>query len=208
MDARLIVFSKPPRPGASKTRLAADLGDERAALLAAAFLADTLSGLAPLGVPIVVATTDPAADHGVPCLRWDQGDGDLGARIERMLARALAESPVAVALGADSPGMPLDRLRGLLAAPGDAAIGPAEDGGFWGLRVARVVPGMLAGIRWSAPSTGEETVRALEQAGFTVGRADPWRDIDTLADLDQFRREVPWCRAPVTHDLLRGILDG
>lgn len=201
----LIVFAKPPVAGVSKTRIGAALGDDVAARLAAAFLSDTLRGLAPLGVRVVVATTDPEADHGVPCERWDQGGGDLGLRIERMLQRGLTEAPFVVAVGADAPGMPLDRLRELMDGS-EVAIGPAEDGGFWGLLARRWVPGALAGVPWSAPNTAFETVRALGRAGLDVSIGPRWWDIDTVEDLRRFR--AARLEAPATHAVLDEVWGG
>ena len=64
---------------------------------------------------------------------WLQGDGELGERLERMFQRALETAPWAMAIGADSPGFPLDaiidaerRLRSI-----DVVFGPADDGGFY-----------------------------------------------------------------------------
>lgn len=205
----IVIFAKPPVPGQVKTRLAAAVGEAHAAALARAFLQDTARAVA--GVRAVVATTDPSADHGVDLPTWDQGCGDLGARIERMLARALEEDGDALAIGADSPGMPPTHLRALVGEltvrptpSAQVALGPAEDGGFWGIRASRVVPGMLSGIRWSAPTTLAETRAALEVRGLAVATGPSWWDIDTVEDLDRFRREIPRERAPATHAVLDG----
>src|SRR5919112_1907209 len=89
-----VIYAKPPRPGLSKTRLAASVGPELAARLAAAFLKDTVSSLAPLpGLELVLSTPEPQTDHGVALPRWDQGGGELGERLERGFLRALAERP-------------------------------------------------------------------------------------------------------------------
>ena len=81
----LCLFAKPPRPGQVKTRLAADLGAQRAAELARAFLEDCWAGLSALdwAEPVLASTgaltglddLDPARQL------WDQGVGDLGARL-------------------------------------------------------------------------------------------------------------------------------
>lgn len=199
------VFAKPPVGGRAKTRLAAVLGQERASALAGAFLADTYAVLARWGgARIVLATTDPTADHGVPADRWDQGGGDLGARLERMLARALAAGPWAIALGADSPGLPsshLDAAREALQAH-EAVIGPTRDGGYWCLGLRRCPPGLLADLPWSRSDTCEATVRRLADRGLSVALAPAWFDVDEPADLAHFRQRVAPEDAPRTWALL------
>ena len=126
----ICVFAKPPRPGRAKTRLASAVGEEGAARLARAFLEDTwdtVSGLPWANAVLASTEADRDAlglDEDTPL--WLQGEGDLGQRMERVLARALRDAPWAMALGADSPGLPpgvLERARDALAAS-DAVLGP------------------------------------------------------------------------------------
>src|SRR4051794_7934189 len=108
------VFAKPPRAGAVKTRLAALLGDDRAAALARAFLLDTWNTATRLpDVDVVLASTEAEAPEwsslGIAGV-WPQGDGTLGDRLERVLRSALASHPFAIAIGTDIPGLPSSRL--------------------------------------------------------------------------------------------------
>ncbi|OGQ12247.1 MAG: hypothetical protein A2138_17155, partial [Deltaproteobacteria bacterium RBG_16_71_12] len=159
-DTTLCIFAKAPRAGAVKTRLAAQIGAARAARLAEAFFWDTLAlaERAP-ALRVVVALSGDA--HLLPGLRdrvevWPQGDGDLGARLQRSLRRALAESPRALAIGTDSPGLPSTLLANARAAlhTHDAVLGQADDGGFYLLGLSRcpkeLLDGLLEGLPWSA----------------------------------------------------------
>lgn len=199
------VFAKPPTSGHAKTRLAAVVGQERASALAAAFLADTWSLLERCDAArLVLATTDPQAEHGVPGERWDQGDGDLGARMERVLRRALIDAPWALAVGADSPGLPVEHLRAAADAleRHDAVLGPSRDGGYWCLGLRRCPEGLLADLPWSRSDTCEATARRLGERGLSVAFAPPWFDLDEPADLEHFREQVPVEAAPRTWALL------
>lgn len=196
------VFAKPPRAGEAKTRLIPALGAEKAAAAAAAFLADTweaVSGL-PWARPVLATTRVPGAEDA-PALGpaaaafagadvWLQGEGDLGARMERILARALERSACALALGADSPGLPVERLEEARAALAthDAVLGPAEDGGYYLLGLRRCPPGLLAGLPWSASNTREATHERLVQWGFSVALLPPWFDVDLPEDLERLAR--------------------
>ena len=158
-----------------KTRLASTLGDDRAAALATAFLRDTweLVNSLPWGRP-VLATTDlawgeHASDLGASEV-WSQGEGDLGARLEHVMRRALATGPAALAVGTDSPGLPVRALEGARAAveAGAAVLGPAEDGGYYLLGLPRCPAGLLADLPWSVPETRVRTEERLRASGFRI----------------------------------------
>ena len=187
------IFAKPPTPGRVKTRLAPALGEQGAAELARAFLVDTCATARALPwATSIIATTGAfderlAAELALP--EWSQGDGDLGARLERILRRGLAEQPIALAIGADSPGLPprlLDEARDALATA-DAAIGPTADGGFYVLALRRCPEGLLADLPWSRSDTFARTLERLRDRGLTVRVLAPWFDVDRPDDLARLR---------------------
>lgn len=189
----LCIFVKAPQPGAVKTRLAATIGEEAAARLASAFFWDTLALADQLAqVRVVVAL---AGDEALfPMLRdrveiWSQGEGDLGARMERNLRRALADSAHALVIGTDSPGLPLTRLDQAVTAldSHDAVLGPAEDGGFYLLGTQQCPPGLLADLPWSAENTRSKTLTRLEELRLSVKLLEPWFDVDREQDLERLR---------------------
>jgi len=182
----VLVFGKPPVAGRAKTRLGATLGHDAAAEVARALLSDTFQRVRDLGARVALATTDPRADHGVqPDATWDQGGGDLGQRVERMVGRALDDGGWALALGADAPHVPAAALHEAVVAmrDHDAALGPSDDGGFWGLALRRCPAGLLEGLPWSQPHTGRATRERLVARGLSVHDLPPWWDVDDEADL-------------------------
>ncbi len=191
----ICVFAKPPEPGIAKTRLAAVAGAKGAAALAEAFLQDIWATVQyiPWARP-VIASTAPLSSSvlGISPEVWLQGEGDLGARVERILRRALSESEFGVALGADSPGLPLRLLEQARDAmrEADAAIGPCEDGGFYLLALRQCPAGLLDGITWSAASTFQQVVSRLRDAGLRVSVLDPWFDVDRPEDLPKLREKL------------------
>lgn len=93
--------------------------------------------------------------------------------------------PGAIALGADTPGLPgelLDRACAALTSA-DAAIGPTEDGGFYLLALRRCPEGLLSKLPWSHPDTFTATLARLHECGMNTVVLDPWFDIDRPADL-------------------------
>lgn len=188
----ICVFAKPPEAGIAKTRLIPLVGKDGAAALADAFLADTWASVCALPwARAIIASTGPLAlsvNQPAPEV-WLQGEGDLGARLERILTRALEHSSLALALGADSPGLPLSFLEHarLALEETDAVIGPCDDGGFYLLGLRRCPPGLLAGISWSQSNTFAQTLAKLEAAGLRVIVLEPWFDVDRPRDLARLR---------------------
>jgi rSAM/selenodomain-associated transferase 2/rSAM/selenodomain-associated transferase 1 len=212
----LCVFAKPPRPGNVKTRLAAGVGHSMAARLAGAFLQDTwalVSGLS-WARPVLATSEGAAADFDLPggCTLWPQGDGDLGQRLERILRRALSEADLALAIGADTPGLParllMEATRAL--AEADAVLGPCEDGGFYLLGLKRCPRGLLSDLGWSKPTTFADTQARLRERGLVVRVLEPWFDVDTPEDLDRLRSSIICgvLHAPATACLLAASRPG
>lgn len=193
MSTVVCVFAKPPLPGRVKTRLAAAIGEQRAADLARAFVRDTWATLQAIPwARAVLATTDPGTAQalGLDAEEWLQGGGDLGERVERVLARAIDENgPPAIGIGADTPGLPqrlLERARRALA-HADAVLGPARDGGFYMIGLRRCPPGLLGGLPWSRANTFARSLARLRQRGLKTRVLPRWFDVDTLSDLDLLR---------------------
>lgn len=187
------VFAKEPRAGSVKTRLAATIGFTAAAELARAFFDDTWSMLEGLSwaEPILATTEERWALDRVPQDRiWLQGEGTLGARLSRVLRRALGRGRPAIAVGIDSPGLPREHLELALAALSEheAAIGPTRDGGFYLLGVRRCPPTLLDGLPWSSVETYERTCERLAAFDLPAQKLPVWFDVDEPPDLRRLER--------------------
>ena len=211
------ILVKSPVAGEVKTRLTPALGQVGAAVLAKAFFDDTLAMAHGLGwARVVVAVAgDPAALELPPDVEvWPQGQGDLGARMERALTRELLGGGRALLIGTDSPGLPphlLEEGRAALATH-DAVLGPTDDGGFYLIGLRRCGPGLLSGIPWSRSDTLHHTELRLRQAGHVVALSSRWFDVDEPADLARLAVRIASgeLRAPATARALAslGILVG
>jgi rSAM/selenodomain-associated transferase 1 len=186
----ICVLAKVPSPGHVKTRLARTRGDAAAAALAEAFLEDTVSSLRELDVSVILAFDGDPPERwaGASVRTWNQGAGTLGDRVERVLARALDSHRWAIALGADSPGLPASHIARAMAAltregGPPAVIGPCIDGGYYLLGLRTVRPGALDTVRWSTPHALEDTQSALERVGQRAEQLESWFDVDEEADL-------------------------
>ena len=202
----ITMLTRAPVEGQVKTRLAADIGDERAVLVHAAMTLDLLEALAAGHVgPLVLALAgDPAARAAftadardvVPGLRVEeQAEGDLGERMAAALGARLAEGArSSLVVGSDCPEVLqcLPAVLAALAAGREAVLTPASDGGFVLLAVSRPLPpGCLLGLPWGTPRALEATVAALRDAGIDAALAGgPLDDIDDAAALDRLRRRL------------------
>ncbi|MBQ0987438.1 DUF2064 domain-containing protein [Streptomyces sp. F63] len=181
----LHVIAKEPVPGRVKTRLTPDYTPYEAARLAAAALRDTLETVlaAPARRRVLVLDGRPGPwlPPGVEVV--PQCAGGLDERLAA--AFAVCDGP-ALLLGMDTPQVTTGLLAPALA-PGawercDAWFGPAEDGGFWALGLARPEPDLLRGVPMSTPRTGAVQRRRLTDAGLRVRDLPALRDVDTPAD--------------------------
>ncbi len=190
MRGTVFVFVKAPRAGAVKTRLGAEIGMGRAAALFRIMTARTIAQAQKGPWRTVLAVDPPAAVSGWNALwlrrlaRMAQGSGDLGARIARAF-NSVSRGP-AVIIGADAPGLRARHLREAFRALGraDAVFGPAEDGGYWliGLARRRAAPRLFDGVRWSTKHALDDTIKSLPPT-FNIARLETLRDIDAAADL-------------------------
>jgi rSAM/selenodomain-associated transferase 1 len=178
----LIVLAKAPVPGLAKTRLAPALGLDGAAVLAERLQSHTLAQALALPGAACELCVSPSTDHpaftravAVAAGRLQltlQGDGDLGARMHRALARALRVHDQAALAAAASA---LDTH--------DAVFVPALDGGYALVGLARPAPGLFDGMAWSTPQVLAESLRRAARLGLRVATLAPVADIDEAADL-------------------------
>jgi hypothetical protein len=174
------MFARFPTPGRAKTRLIPALGEVAAAALHRQLVERTLRAVRASGLAFELRATgaDAAAfqDWLGPVPMVDQGEGDLGER----LARAGPPYPT-LFIGSDAPDLSPAHLRDAADAlrRATAAIGPAEDGGYWLLGLARDVPGVFDDVDWGTGAVFAQTLARLRAGG-----AEP-AILPTLADLDR-----------------------
>ena len=213
-EAIVCIFAKPPEPGSAKTRLIPELGAERAAELAEAFLQDTVAMVRtlPWAECIIAETAAFVRSYFKPEEVWLQSEGDLGERLEKVLRLALKRRPIVLALGADSPGVPAAYLESarLALTTADAVLGPSIDGGFYLIGLKDCPVGVLDGIQWSHSTTLAATKARLDQFGMKTVLINPWYDVDGHDDLERLRRQLANdpSMAPRTAEVLQRMSEG
>lgn len=186
------VFTRAPRLGTVKRRLASAIGDRAALRFHRATLHHLVRALARDRRWRTVLAVTPDGGH-IPGLRGiarvGQGHGDLGARMARVLN--LTRRGRAVIVGSDIPDAGAADLRAAFRALGraDAVFGPAMDGGYWlvGFGPRRMAQ-PFAGVRWSTAHALDDTLARLRHR--RVARLRRLRDVDTVEDWREVREGV------------------
>lgn len=197
---RILIFAKAPVAGACKTRLAAAIGDGRAADVYRRLLANSVatavdSRLAPVSLYCAPDSSHPFF-HALR-RRWRirlhrQAGGDLGRRMHRAFVTALRDADYAVIIGADSPVLTAEHLDDALAVlhdGEDAVFAPTRDGGYALVGLRRPHYRLFQGVAWSRPTVMRQTRRRLARLGLDWSRLPTLWDIDERADYLQARRQ-------------------
>jgi len=198
----LAIFAKAPIPGQVKTRLCPPLTPDEAATLHGSFVLDILErtkiAASTLKLPLDrYLACAPSATHvffkimeerqGVKLL--DQAGGDLGSRMNQAFSTLFAQGYRQVLLiGTDVPTLPLDYFKEALTSleTHDVVLGPAFDGGYYLIGLKRTAPELFADMPWSTDQVLRLTQEKAAGIGLKASLIRPWRDVDTLADLEAF----------------------
>jgi uncharacterized protein len=225
--AILAILTRAPSSG-GKSRLFEALGILPDPELLRCLLLDTLDGATLPALRRVIAVTPGSACDEVRAIVSDaigpstssptlhvtspdvmpQIDGDLGARMQAVMATLFREEAQAVALiGSDLPHIvpgTIAETFDVLARDRDALVlGPASDGGYY-LIASRRMPDVFTGIEWGSDRVFASTIEAATIAGFRVHQLPVLTDVDTL---DGLRAAVASGRAPRTASWARVNLD-
>jgi hypothetical protein len=185
------LFAKEPRPGRVKTRLAASVSPEWAALVADAFLRDIMDRvLLVKAAKVLCYAPCESRSFFASCVTphftlTAQSEGDLGSRMAAFFGDQFqAGAGPVVVVGSDSPTLPVAFIEEAFAALGnvDVVLGPATDGGYYLVGCARHVPRIFDGIPWGTSAVLAATVRQTAANGYRLVLLPPWYDVDTLDD--------------------------
>lgn len=188
-DSCLVLFARAPVVGRVKTRLIPALGAEGACALHQRLLARVLALLqqAPCAVELWV---DGQPDHPAFAafagpLHLQMG-ADLGERLAGAAADVLQRFRQVLFIGADCPFLDEGYLRDALTAlqaGSELVIGPASDGGYVLLGLARHEPALFRHIDWGGPEVLHQTLAQAASCGLEPVLLPTLPDIDRPADL-------------------------
>ena len=194
----IIIFTRYPVAGRTKTRLIPLLGSDGAADLQRRMTENALGQVAqlcrrrPVSVQVWHEGGNPAlmkAWLGPGPAYRPQGPGDLGQKMDRAFRAAFSEGrPRVVLLGTDCPALvatimakALDLLKQV-----DVVLGPAADGGYYLIGLRRPASRLFGDIPWGTELVLARTVARAESLGLATAFLEELNDVDRPADLADF----------------------
>jgi hypothetical protein len=192
----VLLFVKALVKGQVKSRLAHDLDEDLVLRLYESMALDTVDMLKAGGFSFRICFSPPDAFESVrDWLGQDHsympqiGDA-LGERMEQAFGRVFTEGAgKAVLIGSDIPSLQAEIIREAFASleTHDAAVGPANDGGYYliGFRRHGFLPGIFHDMPWSTPAVFGETMERFKVARLSVHVLPECIDADTREDLQE-----------------------
>ena len=202
---RIILFTRYPEPGTTKTRMIPKLGAEGAAELQRQMTRHIVSRVAQFAglysTPLEVRFDGGnknlmEAWLGIGLDYSPQGKGDIGLRMGRALADGFGSGydPVVI-IGSDIPAITADivekAFEGLKVH--DLVLGPAVDGGYYliGMHKTAFIEANLRlfnGIRWGTDKVLSRTLAVAKELRLKYILLDTLDDVDRPQDLEVWQR--------------------
>ena len=211
---RLIVFTRFPEPGKSKTRLIPALGPEGAADLQRQMCEHTLSWVRRwkerFSGSLQIHFTGSSKESFQKWLGPDfsyrpQSKGDLGARMGEAFRQSFQEGMEKVVIvGTDCPGLSEDLAEQAFARldQNEVALGPAKDGGYYLIGLRRPAEELFRGVPWGTGGVLAKTREIARSLDLRVFLLEWLEDIDRPEDLPV------WAKVSATSSLLKGMGKG
>ena len=195
MNEHLIVFTRYPEPGRTKTRLMPALGAAGAALVQRQMTEHSLRTVKalqqqrPVQVWVCYAGGPEVAFRDWLGEEWDylpQAEGDLGDRIAAAFGHAFSqEAQRVVTIGIDCPDITVDLLVSAFdqLKAQDLVLGPASDGGYYLIGLQQLVPELFTAMEWGTETVLAESLARAARLGVAVAQLAVLNDVDYPEDL-------------------------
>lgn len=187
----LMLFVRKPELGKVKTRLAKDLGEEKALEIYIKLLEHTRRISGSLEADKRVYYAGEIAEQDI----WDvavyqkevQPNGDLGQKMEYAFSTAFEEGYKAVVIiGSDCYELNQTIIEQAYALLGehDVVLGPAVDGGYYLLGMKQIHNSFFRNKRWSTEHVFADTLADIRQSNLSYALLPTLSDVDHAKDVD------------------------
>ncbi|NEP81957.1 MAG: glycosyltransferase [Okeania sp. SIO3B3] len=199
---QLIIFTRYPEPGKTKTRLIPALGAEGAANLQGQMTettvkkANKLFDLMSLSVEVRFVGGDLQLMKnwlGSDLKYQEQGMGDLGERMARAFQSAFNQGmKSAIIIGIDCPSLTPEIILQAFTklTQSDVIIGPATDGGYYLIGLRKITPELFQGINWGTSEVLSKTVAIAQSLKLIIDYLPKLSDIDRPEDLEKSQFKI------------------
>lgn len=192
----VILMSRVPVPGCTKTRLQSHLSGEECGLLHEAFIKDMISMVRSSELTSALAFTPISGRELMTSITEDslplfpQKGENLGERMQNCVQWGSDKGFTQIGLmGTDMPNIQPSYLKKAdeLLDRYDVVIGPAFDGGYCFIGMKRAIPEVFGDLSWGKGSVLKQTVAILDELKLSWSLLPKQRDIDVWEDLVDFR---------------------
>lgn len=206
-NSKILLFTRYPEPGKTKTRLIGELGADGAALLHKRLTERVFIQTQLLrqrsGIETTVFFSGGSSKKmfswlgSIHCV--EQISGDLGQRMRGAFKHSFSEgAEKAILIGSDIPDISAELLQQAFNALStkEVVIGPSRDGGYYLIGITAIAPGdcvpegaspllslLFDKMSWSTGKVFDDTMSRLESAGYETELLPTLRDIDLPSDL-------------------------
>jgi rSAM/selenodomain-associated transferase 1 len=193
IKSALLVFTRAPVPGQTKTRLIPLLGTKGAAEFHQTVLLSTLAeaNASDFGTVEIWSATENGHPFLKQCgldyscaVKIQQGN-NLGEKMHHATETTLAENTFVVLIGSDCPAITTDILNQScqhLSNGKDAVLGPASDGGYYLIGLKEPNPEIFQDIVWGEGDVAEGTRQNFADLSLDYVELEELSDIDTPED--------------------------
>jgi rSAM/selenodomain-associated transferase 1 len=188
----LVIFVRNPISGQVKTRLAKDIGDERALEIYLQLLQHTLEITRGLSFRKFIYYADEVSDYdlwSVPgYTKRKQNGNDLGERMLNSFKELFDQGFTRIIIiGSDCLQLKTETLEEAVALleSNAAVIGPASDGGYYLLGLTKFYPDLFIDKPWSTDKVFAKTIADFNQQGISYALLEELSDIDDSTDLEE-----------------------
>jgi len=191
----LLIFVRNPVYGKVKTRLAKDIGDDKALEIYKSLLKHTFSITQRLNCKKFVYYADGIVEDDIWNLadffKRQQEGSDLGERMHHAMNELFLQGFTKVILiGSDCFELNTLVLEEAISQldQNDAVLGPANDGGYYLLGLIDIIPELFANKIWSTDQVAKDTINDLKKLQKNYYLLPKLNDIDDASDLDLFEK--------------------
>jgi len=203
----LIIFTRYPEPGKTKTRMIPELGVEGAADLQRR-MTDCLVSKVKTWIEQRSLAVEIRFEGGSQKLmrEWlgpsfsyrHQGRGDIGRRMQRAIADGFQDGYTSIVIiGSDIPDISSAIIHQAFEElqKNNLVLGPAGDGGYYLIGMQKtdenqVYPELFEAINWGTNQVLSQTLAAANQLGIGYALLDTLKDVDRPEDLKIWNRAL------------------
>lgn len=211
----LIIFTRVPLPGKTKTRLMPFLNGDECAALHTCFLKDIYQKAEKTDAAVFVFYTPEDEKKllgeilGTEDNFFPQEGEDLGERMKNAIDHVLSEGyEKAILVGTDIPQMEESAWEQAFDALDeyDIVIHPTQDGGYYLIGMKKTYESIWKVERYGTNTVIQDTLSCMKKAGLRVAAGQIYYDVDEKEDLCKLWKDIEKNKiknCPVTERYLR-----